>query len=384
MKIINEITFLLKILSITTDRESVRWKKMMSGGQSNEKIMELLEKGIKLPALPATGINLLSLIRKPIDNISIRDLTDLIKREPELAAKILKVANSPYYGHTREVSNLSTAVVIMGLEETISILNYFHLMKLTKLSQPINHFSMDDFWLHTWACAEASRMLGSPQHFIKSLPGELYLAGLFHDIGKTALAMYLPDEFSKCLELANEKNIPLYLAEREILSVDHAMFGATLLDNWNLPPSILDAVCFHHSPNEADPKNKEIAFCVYFANYITNSNKIGNGGNPVCDEVSKDLLKEIFPSIFATEYTEKHIVDEIVKSLKKKFNILEQIESSDLENETKKEEEKIKEEEKELESVVSSSPSFPVNQQNKSSSFHHFWQSIKKIFSSSN
>jgi len=357
---------------------------MMSGGQSNGKILELLEKGVKLPALPATGINLLSLIRKPIDNISIRDLTDLIKREPELAAKILKVANSPYYGHAREVSNLSTAVVIMGLEETISILNYFHLIKLTKLSQPINHFSMDDFWLHTWGCAEASRMLGSPQHFIKSLPGELYLAGLFHDIGKTALAMYLPDEFEKCLEYAYEKNIPLYLAEREILSADHAMLGATLLDNWNLPRSILDAVCFHHSPNEADSKNKEITFCVYLANYITNSNKIGNGGSPLCDEVSKDLLREILPSIFATENTEKRIVDNITKSLKKKFNILEQNESSDLENEEIEEKEKIKEEKKELEPVISSSSSLPINQKNKSNSFHHFWQTIKKFFASSN
>jgi len=295
----------------------------MNNNTVNEKLLKLLEKGVKLPTFLPAGVQFLHLLKQSTDNVNIKELSDFIKREPDLTGKILKVANSPYYGRSRQISNVSNAITLIGLEETISILHYFYFMKVLNRIPPLMNFSINNFWLHSWACAEAARVLPSLPYLIKSFPGELYIAGLFHDIGKVLFVMNIPEEYSKCIDLAHEKKIPLYLAERERLGVDHAMFGASLLDNWNFPRSIIDAVSFHHSLDNLALEDKEMTVCIYAVNMIISQDKIGDGGSPVIDKIYEELIQKFLPKILFDPDKRKKIIDKVVKSLSLKAEALE-------------------------------------------------------------
>lgn len=247
---------------------------------ASEKIQALLDRGVALPPMPTIGAELLSLIRRPPENVDIRKVANLVQHDPVLTSGLLRIANSPVYGVMRKVTNVNHAIVIIGLEETTSYLNFALVENLVPKCKPLPHFSPEGFWTHSWAVAHTARMLVRPENAFRFLPGEVYLAGLLHDIGKMVFAVHMPDEFQNCLLRAHHEGWPLWRAEEELMSVTHAELGSHLLDRWNLPTQILDAVAFHHQPNEAPGPQREIAAIVQLANLLVKRCAVGNAASP--------------------------------------------------------------------------------------------------------
>ncbi len=131
----------------------------------------------------------------------------------------------PRYGTKRTICRINHAIMHIGLDETLSLMT-FSLMRTSLPKEfKVAGFSIDQYWMHSWICAHAASLMGRPQFLVRSLPGELYMAGLLHDVGKIVLATYLPEDFSRCLEISKNERIPLYQIERDILGVDHALLG---------------------------------------------------------------------------------------------------------------------------------------------------------------
>jgi putative nucleotidyltransferase with HDIG domain len=290
---------------------------------SSDKLMEFVSRGINLPPLSALAAQLVSAAAQPQSAIVVGRLAELIESDPVLTAKILRLANSPYFGVRRGVTSVRHAIALMGLGETLSFLAFAVVKSRVAESAQTTRFRMEDFWTHSWACATTARMLGTPQYLVRTLPGELYLAGLLHDIGKVALALHAPDDFDACLEVAQERGIPLFEAEREVLDFDHATLGAQMLEGWRLPQLILEAVGCHHSPEEASDEAVEIASLTEFADAIVNNVcGIGGGSSTRARDLGGTHLTRQGRGPLAEASVQQRVVRQVAATLAKKASVI--------------------------------------------------------------
>ncbi len=242
--------------------------RLMAREEIREQLEQVIKDGVELPALPAVVSELVSLSSTPIDKIDYKYFSDLVEKDPALMARLLQIANSAFYNVASTVTTVRHALAIIGLEEAINLLS-LHLVKTTLPTVPeIELFNPEDFWSHSWACATAAKALGRPQLLVQSQAGQLYTAGLLHDIGMIVLAIHMPDKLQQCFFFSADQEVPLFEAERRIFGFDHADLGGRLLASWNIPEDILAAVTYHHCPERADPEHRELAGLIQLADMM--------------------------------------------------------------------------------------------------------------------
>ncbi len=287
---------------------------MTNYAAANNPLDELLDSGITLPPLPAVGVRLLRMARQPIDQIDVHRLAALIDTDPALALRILKLANSTYYSPSNEVTSLGQALMLIGPQEAIQTLCFFVLSNSMPRLQKMDHFSPDDFWAHSWACATAARMLCNPANGIHILPGDLYLAGLLHGVGKLVLAQALPQEFDRCLFEANRTNTPLLTVERQMLGYTETELAERLLESWELPETVRAVIGGYPCPGAAPKNVREKAAVLQFAQIVANMSGIGSMGT-TGETVLEDawIVREGKSTLARTEVREV-VVTEIMES----------------------------------------------------------------------
>jgi HD-like signal output (HDOD) protein len=199
-----------------------------------------------LPVLPALAARLLEAVEDP--DASASDLADLINSDPALALRLLKLANSAYYGFPRHIGTVNLAVVILGTETVRDLC--LSMLITDCLSSGIDRvpFPINEFWKHSVSAAVAGRLIfrmaGAPN------PGEAFIAGLVHDVGKLFLGRYFPDDYAEVIRRTKEGQAPLLAAEAAVFQATHMQAGAWLLDSWNLPVWLVHAVRDHHLTEE--------------------------------------------------------------------------------------------------------------------------------------
>jgi len=178
-------------------------------------------------------------------NTSASDLEEVISRDQAIAAKVLKLVNSAFYGLPGRVDTLSRAIPLLGFSTVRNIVLSVSIFDM----DPIQHFDMKAFWRHSFGTSVAARAIciaeGLPDAESQSL------AGLLHDMGKVLLFQHFSKEYERVVELMVKKDITFLQAEKSLYSVDHAQVGATLATRWGFPPNITAAIGFHHNPEPA-------------------------------------------------------------------------------------------------------------------------------------
>ncbi len=225
-------------------------------------VESVIEQASDLHALPVVFYELQRLLNDP--QTSAQDIADLLSRDPAISGRILKVANSAYYGLQKRIDNLAQAIVVLGFQAirnltiTLGVIDSFRV-------EDRGHFDNSRFWAHSVATAIGAETLGRLAK--AEQPDSLYMTGLFHDVGKLIAAQHLP-ALSVVVKKKVERGAPQLEAERETYGFDHAALGALFLARWNLPESILEGVRYHHSSdNEATgpARNSEV---VQLANLV--------------------------------------------------------------------------------------------------------------------
>ncbi len=213
----------------------------------------LLESGVNLPTLPGAAARIVQLANDPGANV--QTLARLLAMDPALTTKVLRYVNSPAYAKTREIESLKQAVVIMGLDATISLALSFSLLPSLQ-KQEGGGLDYPLFWRRSLLAATAARSFG------RGLPGrpgeELFLAALMQDIGMLVLDR-LPERHYADIGAGLRDHRRLQERERAKLGQDHATIGASLLRKWGLPERIAVAVEHSHSP-EAPVADEYLAF----------------------------------------------------------------------------------------------------------------------------
>jgi len=228
---------------------------------------EQLVEGIsELVSLPEACIRINEMVDDP--SYSAEDIGKVISSDPGLTVRILKIANSPFYGFSTEVDTVSRAITVLGTVQLRDLVLASSACK-TFDGIPNDLMSMDDFWYHSIFCGITARKLVNSCMLGR---GEaLFVAGLLHDVGQLILFNRCPLEAKKVLIRAKvtHSESALHLIEQQIIGFDHMDVGAVLTKQWKLPPCLQECVSFHHTPSKAIVFPQEVAI-VHIAQAITN------------------------------------------------------------------------------------------------------------------
>jgi putative nucleotidyltransferase with HDIG domain len=205
-----------------------------------------------IPTLPIVCIRVMQVTADP--NSSANDLMNIISPDVSLTTKILKIANSPFYGITREISSLQHAVTILGFPEIRNLVISTVAFESFKNFKQDDKFDIKKFWSHSFCCGLAAKTMAAD---LKISSNDLFVAGLIHDIGKLAIYMTFPMEFLKLNDIMSPIKLKYtaFEIEKDTFGITHDEVGMRLLKKWMFPENLLMAVGFHHRPEEADKKS---------------------------------------------------------------------------------------------------------------------------------
>jgi putative nucleotidyltransferase with HDIG domain len=216
-----------------------------------------------LPALPAIVTKVMAVTANP--ESTANELMQVILPDQMMCSTILKVANSAFFGIPRGVSTIERAVVVLGYEEIRNIvIGKAIFSSLPRLSKE-NRNTISLFWEHAFTCGLASKIIAEHLHLPAS---EFFIAGLIHDIGKLAMLMAFPHEYSILRELSNPNNLNDSAEEQAKFAISHDKVGLQLAERWLLPEKLVMAIGYHHSPQEA-PAHKEYPLIVQVADIFS-------------------------------------------------------------------------------------------------------------------
>lgn len=216
-----------------------------------------------LPSLPLTVSKVLAVTSDP--ESSVEDLVHAILPDQAMCATILKLANSAFFGIPREIATIGKAVTILGFNEVHNIVLGKAVFNSFKDISHKNRKAIDLFWEHSFTCGLAAKIVAPS---FRCSPGELFIAGLIHDIGKLAIFVARPDDYLQILELPRTDPLSCKELEIEIIGIDHEEVGIHLLNRWLFPDTLLCAVGFHHRP-QACTTNPLYAVVVQIANAMS-------------------------------------------------------------------------------------------------------------------
>jgi putative nucleotidyltransferase with HDIG domain len=205
-------------------------------------------KGIikEIPTLPVIFQELFQKMQDP--DVSVPEIAGIIAQDQALTSKILHLVNSAFYGYNKQIKTISRAVVILGFQAVrsaalaISVFDYFG-------GEDPEQIDMTQFWVHSIATGSICKVLASEINIRQQ--EEAFVVGLLHDTGKLIEKHYFPQDFDELCKAAQEQRLTWYEAEKALFQIHHATIGKAIFRAWDFPPSLIDAVHFHHTPTAA-------------------------------------------------------------------------------------------------------------------------------------
>jgi HD-like signal output (HDOD) protein len=213
-----------------------------------------------LPPLPEVTRRLMVVMRD--EEASAKDVAKVLSSDQALAGKVLKLANSSFYGVANEVTTISRAVVIMGFTGIRNLALSFGTMSALKGME--SGLDLNAFWGHAMANAAAVQVL-APHVNRRIDPEEAFLAGLMHDIGAYVLAAAVPDEYRRVLAAVEGS---FEDREREATGFTHSQVGQGLLQFWELPAAFADAARYHHDLEKSTSGEQPLTTLVALADIL--------------------------------------------------------------------------------------------------------------------
>lgn len=258
----------LFLIHIFVDANSYKYYK--STLKMNRNINNRLGVIGELPAMPHIANKVMELVGDP--KSSTQELQNLISLDEGLSSKVLKMANSAFFGCMSTITSLRQALVIIGFNTIKSLVIASSTSSLFKKTRGGDETVSKKLWEHSVGCSFAARLIAKKKGI--SEIDEAFTGGLLHDFGRLILNYKLSDEFKYIAETANREHKPYNIAEREILGFDHADVGLLLSEKWKLPELLSDIIFYHHDPSKSK-KYKDIVSIVMLADIICIKKGIG-------------------------------------------------------------------------------------------------------------
>ncbi len=249
-------------------------------------------------------------------------IAEIIRRDPSLSARLLRLVNSVYYGMSTPIRSIEEAVFYLGVRQIRQLAMVTPVIEDFQKLAGKTQFPWRDFWRHCIGTAVMTREIAE---IVQPSRDEVdYLAGLIHDVGKIVMASAFPEHFHNIYHCRIQEAVDLPQLEREVLGMDHAELGAAYLKKQLLPAVFVEIARFHHEPERARSSQQAVA-AVQVADLMVRQAKIGNSGNPA--EVTEEswLNSQGWQLLFAHKTVEERAItsSSLKHSLERIPNILE-------------------------------------------------------------
>ena len=232
-----------------------------TSGQSTQENLEELVKEVKdLPPIPAVIMRAMEAVQNP--DVPIMTLQRLISQDQALSAKILKIVNSAMYSLRCEVSTVSHAVSVLGINTIRSVIMAASVEWIFHNTKELSQKLMSE---HFWGTALAARAIARRVRYENI--EEALISGLMHDIGKPVMMKNMHDRYETILSEVYSNHASFYEQEMEVFGFSHAHVGALLARRWNFPPLLIETVRYHHEPDAA-PEHSLLAHIVNLSDLL--------------------------------------------------------------------------------------------------------------------
>jgi HD-like signal output (HDOD) protein len=201
------------------------------------------------------------------ESASIRKIEGMLQLDQSLCSKILRIANSSYYGFRGKITSLSRAMLVIGFDEVKVICFSLLLLELLSDKKILTAGQRERFWKKALVVAKIAAMMAGRRPWIGE--EEAYCLGLLHDLGEVVMAVHLKDHYRRLQELARANDVPLWRAE-SLYGLGHGLVGRWLAVKWGLPEVFVRVLEFHHEP-EAAPSFKAEVKMIHLANVLSDS-----------------------------------------------------------------------------------------------------------------
>lgn len=231
---------------------------------------KIMEKVSSFPSMPRAGVKLRALLAET--DVSLDKIEGILRHDPGLAANVLRLANSAFFGVPRKVSTLKHAVMLLGVKRFAQIAVSASMSKIVDKAVEGYDLSPGALWLHSIAVSNVAETLARYKKIEET--NDVFTPALLHDMGKLVLGEFLQEESQNIKSLV-EGGVPLDIAENMVLGTDHAEIGALILHRWCFPDEIVEAVRWHHNPERVKNSNLQPEI-VYLSNLLCQSGGKGD------------------------------------------------------------------------------------------------------------
>lgn len=223
-----------------------------------------------LPTIPVVATKVMQLIES--GNASAEDLAKVVASDPAVAARVLKISNSSFYGCQRQIQTLSHAIVVLGFGTLKS------LVVAASVKQVYQPYGLTEkmLWEHSFGAGLAARIIAKETRMAST--EEAFLGGLFHDIGKIIMNTMSSTQFHEVMQKCYNDGLTFEDAERQVYSYTHSEVGGLVIKKWNFPDALMYAVLNHHAlefPEDEDPVLVNLACVVGLADILCHKAGIG-------------------------------------------------------------------------------------------------------------
>lgn len=204
----------------------------------NAELERLIMSAGDLPTIPVVATKVMQLVES--ERATADELSKVVAADPAVAARVLKISNSSFYGRQGKIQNLSAAIVTLGFNTLKSI------VITASVRQVYQPFGLTEkmLWEHSFGAALAARVIAGATGVADE--EEAFLAGLFHDIGKVIMNNQDRAKFQLVMERCYNEEIPFNDAERSVYHFTHEEVGSLVIRKWNFPDVLTETVLRHH------------------------------------------------------------------------------------------------------------------------------------------
>jgi putative nucleotidyltransferase with HDIG domain len=254
----------------------------------------ILDKLHQLPAMPQVVQEVMGSFTNP--NIGSAILAHKIELDQGLSSRVLRVANSSFYGLSREVGTIQDAVTVLGFDTVRSLVVSAGFMQAFFQSGSEDLFDRHAYWMRNFRVASYTEALAQCLGGMRQLS---FTAGLFHDVGQLVMSICVPEKFSELLKQQKVSGLSLVEVERAALGFDHSVIGAEMAKRWNFPPKIEHAIHYWRTPESTsfEPITGMVHVAVLIESGLTGDALISRLPKTLCDrlQLSWERIEKCMP-----------------------------------------------------------------------------------------